>query len=151
LVNSNLVKAKILVVDADLDIRIYLCNLLASKGFEVIDAGSREEGLTQARRQRPDLIVLDALLPVEGGIQLYYLLRTDEHLKGVPVVMLSRLHPKTLSHYHVFRKDCGGPQIPGPDAYLNRPPEAEALLETVVRLCPGPDCPLPTGPAGQQR
>jgi hypothetical protein len=55
-----------------------------------------------------------------------------------------------LSHYHVFRKDRGGPQIPGPDAYLNRPPEAEVLLETVDRLCPGPDCPLPP-PAAEQR
>jgi CheY-like chemotaxis protein len=147
-VNPNPVKATILVVDADLDVRIYLCNLLTSSGFEVIDAASREAGLAKARQHKPDLIVLDALLPMEGGIQLYHLIRTDDGLKGVPVVMLSRLHPKTLSHYHVFRKDCGGPQIPGPDAYLNRPPEAEALLETVVRLCPGPDCPLPTSSAG---
>jgi CheY-like chemotaxis protein len=149
--NSNPAKAKILVVDADLDVRIYLCNLLTARGFEVIDAGSREEGLAKARRRRPDLIVLDALLPVEGGIQLYHLFRTDKRLKQVPVVMLSRLHPKTLSHYHVFRKDRGGPLIPGPDAYLNRPPEAEVLLETVARLCPGPDCPLPPPQAGQQR
>jgi CheY-like chemotaxis protein len=150
-VNPNATKATILVVDADLDIRIYLCNLLASNGFDVIDAGSREEGLAKARQRRPDLIVLDALLPVEGGIQLYHLFRTDKHLEGVPVVMLSRLRPKTLSHYHLFRKECGGPQIPAPDAYLNRPPEAEALLETVARLCPGPDCPLPDRSANQQR
>ena len=39
--NPNATKATILVVDADLDIRIYLCNLLASSGFDVIDAGSR--------------------------------------------------------------------------------------------------------------
>ena len=149
--NPNATKATILVVDADLDIRIYLCNLLTSSGFDVIDAGSREEGLAKARQQQPDLIVLDALLPVEGGIQLYHRFRTDKHLKGVPVVMLSRLHPKTLSHYYVFRKECGGPQIPEPDAYLNRPPEAEALLETVDRLCPGPDCPLPDRSSNQQR
>jgi CheY-like chemotaxis protein len=136
-------KAKILVVDADLDVRIYLCNLLSARGFTVIDAGSREDGLLKARQWQPDLIILEALLPMEGGIQLYHLLRTDKDLCQVPVVMLSRLHPNTLSHYHVFRKDRGGPQVPGPDAYLNRPPEAEALLETVARLCPGVDCPLP--------
>jgi two-component system, OmpR family, phosphate regulon response regulator PhoB len=149
-VDPSSAKAKILVVDADLDVRIYLCNLLSACGFEVLDAGSREEGLHKARSFKPDLIVLDALLPKEGELQLYHLLRTDKALGKVPVVMLSRLNPNTLSHYHVFRKDRGGPQIPGPDAYLNRPPEAEVLLETVNRLCPGPDCPLPP-PAAEQR
>lgn len=148
--DPNHVKPKILVVDADLDIRIYLCNLLTARGFEVIDAGSREEGLAKARSGRPDLIVLEALLPVEGGLQLYPLLKTDRRLCRVPVVMLSRLRPNTLSHYHIFRKNRGGRQIPAPDAYLNRPPEAEALLETVARLCPGGDCPPPP-PANQQR
>ena len=136
-------KARILVVDADLDVRIYLCNLLSARGFTVIDSGSRADGLAKARRWRPHLIILEALLPLKGGIPLYHLLRTDEDLNRVPVVMLSRLHPNTLSHYHVFRKDRGGPQVPGPDAFLNRPPEAEALLATVARLCPGVDCPLP--------
>lgn len=149
--HPNPEKPKILVVDADLDIRIYLCNLLIARGFEVVDAGSREDGLAKARSLRPDLIVLEALLPMEGGIQLYHFFRTDKRLKQVPVVMLSRLHPKTLSHYHAFRKDRGGRQIPGPDAFLNRPPEAEALLETVARLCPGADCPPPPTPANQQR
>ncbi|MDJ0784429.1 MAG: response regulator [Desulfosarcinaceae bacterium] len=139
-------KSRILVVDADLDMRIYLCNLLNAGGFDVIEAGSREEGLAQARRWHPDLIVLDALLPVGRGLQLFHHLRTDRHLYQVPVVVLSRLDPKTLNHYHVFRKDCGDPHIPGPDAYLNRPPEAETLLETVGRLCPGLDTPVSKGP-----
>jgi len=72
-----------------LDMRIFLCNLLGTCGYAPIDAGDRKEGLQKAREEKPDLIILDVMMPKEGGIQMYRDLKQDRDLKQVPVIMLS--------------------------------------------------------------
>ena len=84
-------RLKILIIDDELDMRIFLCNLLGPCGYAPIDAGDRKEGLQKARKEKPDLIILDVMMPKEGGIQLYRDLKQDRDLKQVPVIMLSTI------------------------------------------------------------
>jgi CheY-like chemotaxis protein len=124
-------RIKVLVVEDELDVRLFLCNLLDSCGYFSIDADSHLQGLERARTEKPDLIILDAMLPHDSGMQLYRCLKRDEALKEIPVVVLSTLERKTFCHYQ--KCQCGA-TIPEPEGYLGKPPEAEDLLKVVKTL-----------------
>lgn len=63
--------------------------VLAKQGHTLITATNGEEALAEARRQRPDLIVLDIMMPRMDGYQVAEAIRADDDLKGTPIIMLS--------------------------------------------------------------
>jgi DNA-binding response OmpR family regulator len=81
--------AKILVVDDEADLVSVLRFGLQVEGFTVIDAGDGEAGLRRAREERPDLIVLDLMLPKLDGYEVCRALKFDERYRGIPIIILS--------------------------------------------------------------
>ena len=133
-------KKKILVVDDELDMRIFLCNLLGNCGYEPIDAGDRSDGLQKAKEEKPALIILDVMMPKEEGIQMYRDLKHDEDLKGVPVIMVSTIDQKTFAFYHKLQTSPMNRNIPKPGAYLKKPLKTEELISLVRRLTQTDTC-----------
>ena len=127
-------KNRILIVEDEPDTRIFLTTLLESGGFDPISTGGSATGLRAALTVRPDLIILDIMLANERGIQIYRHLKSDQQLKGVPVIILSAIDPKTFFHYQRFQNIFPKLGISKPDAYLEKPPEADELLRLVRRL-----------------
>jgi|SRR3989344_5992394 len=85
-------KNKILIVEDEADLRNAYSEALSSKECEVITAANGQEGLEAARKNAPDLILLDILMPVMDGLAMLQKLRQgDEHLKKVPVILLTNL------------------------------------------------------------
>jgi DNA-binding response OmpR family regulator len=82
-------KKKILVVDDEEDILHFLELVLREKGYEVATAGSGHEALTRAQMAKPDLILLDIMMPQMDGWEVLKLLRVDEETSDIPVAMLS--------------------------------------------------------------
>jgi DNA-binding response OmpR family regulator len=64
---------------------------LAKEGFEVRMAGNGEEALSLARKEKPDIILLDLIMPVKDGFQALAELKADPNLKDVKVIVLSNL------------------------------------------------------------
>jgi PAS domain S-box-containing protein len=81
-------RPRVLLADDNADMREYLCRLLATR-YEVTMAADGEEALTAARRQRPDLILTDVMMPRLDGFGLLAAVRNDPTLRGVPVIVLS--------------------------------------------------------------
>jgi CheY-like chemotaxis protein len=121
-------KKSILVVEDELDVQLFVSNLLVSNGYESLRAKDSAEGLEIARRIRPDLIIMDPMLPDNGGIGLFQLLKQDRNLKKVPVVFMSKLNRKMFCHY---QRCMGVKEILEPAAFLGRPPEVEDLLGVI--------------------
>ncbi len=124
-------KKRILVVEDELDVQLFVSNLLVSNGYESLQAMDSAEGLSIARRIRPDLIIMDPMLPDDGGIELFRLLKGDKDLKNVPVVIMSQLNRKTFCHY---QRCQGVKEILEPAAFLGRPPEVEELLGVIQQF-----------------
>jgi DNA-binding response OmpR family regulator len=82
-------KKKILVVDDEEDILHFLELVLREKGYEVATASSGHEALTRAQIARPDLILLDIMMPQMDGWEVLKLLRVDDVTSDIPVAMLS--------------------------------------------------------------
>jgi twitching motility two-component system response regulator PilH len=136
--SAHLERKKILVVDDEADMRIFLCNLLGNCGFQPIGASDRIEGLKKAKEQKPALIILDAMMPKESGILMYRQLREDKRLKQVPVIMVSSIDKKTFSRYQKFQSISQKAGVPEPGAYLEMPLETEELVRLVREMTSTP-------------
>ncbi len=80
---------KILIVDDEEDILNFLELVLREKGYEVVTAGSGHDALTRAQLEKPDLVLLDIMMPQMDGWEVLKLLRIDEETAAIPVAMLS--------------------------------------------------------------
>jgi DNA-binding response OmpR family regulator len=80
---------RILVVDDEEDILHFLELVLGDKGYEVTTAANGHEALARAQADRPDLILLDIMMPQMDGWEVLKLLRVDEETATLPVAMLS--------------------------------------------------------------
>jgi CheY-like chemotaxis protein len=81
----------ILVVDDSVHLQIAFKKILTSSGYRVELAGDGEEGLRLARSARPDVIILDMLLPKLGGVEVLRALKADRATATIPVIALSGL------------------------------------------------------------
>jgi DNA-binding response OmpR family regulator len=133
-------RKKILIVDDELDIRIFLCNLLGNCGYKTIDAGDRNVGMQMAIKEKPALIILDVTMPKESGIQMYRELKEHEALSNIPVIMVSTIDKKIFSFYQKFQGSPHHKGLPDPGAYLEKPLEAEELIELVRSLTKPQEC-----------
>ena len=82
-------KAKILLVDDDIDFVESTKIILESKPYEVIVAYEGDEGLRKAREENPDLVLLDIIMPVKDGFTAAQQFRKDPQLSRIPVIMLT--------------------------------------------------------------
>jgi DNA-binding response OmpR family regulator len=82
-------KKKILVVDDEEDILHFLELVLREKGYDVVTAANGHEALTTAQIERPDLVLLDIMMPQMDGWEVLKLLRIDDDTASIPVAMLS--------------------------------------------------------------
>ena len=128
---------KVLIVDDEMDMRIFLSTLLETSGYKVIIAVNGEEGMEKARKHKPAAIILDVLMPKSGGIQMYRQIRTDESLKTTPVIMISAIAKKTFFHSMNMLNSYRGETVPQPEAYIEKPPESDELLEILARILHG--------------
>lgn len=88
---------KVLVIDDEVDVRTYLTTLLKKNGFETVVASNGREGLEIARRERPDLITLDLLMPNQSGTDFYRNLIKDKDLCDTPIIVVSGVPGRHLA------------------------------------------------------
>ena len=127
-------KKTVLIVEDELDMRIFISTLLETSGYQPVMTRDGNEGLLKAKDVHPDLIILDVMMPGEGGVQMYRQLKSDKTLCKIPVIMLSAVTQKTFAHYlNMINARLKDP-LPDPEAYIEKPPEAEALLKMAISL-----------------
>jgi CheY-like chemotaxis protein len=80
---------KVLVVDDDKNTVKFLSVALQENGYEAIGAHDGEEGLQRLQEAKPDLVVLDVMMPKRSGFTLFKRLKKDDDTKSIPVIMLT--------------------------------------------------------------
>ena len=115
----------LLVVDDEVGITEALNDLLSEEGFHVLVAGNGKEALARMAEKRPDLLLLDYMMPVMDGRELLNALQGDAGSRNIPVLMMSAMPRSSLP------RDCQ------PLAFLRKPFPIDRLLVEVRRLLGG--------------
>ncbi len=116
---------RILVVDDEPDIRWLTRRILEKVGYEVLEAGSGEEGLRILSSTSVDLVLLDVAMPGMNGWTVCRKIKEDANLRHIPVVLFTVLGR--------FRDELRGREC-GADAYIRKPFNKEELLQTVEKV-----------------
>ena len=125
---------KVLVVCDELETRLFLSNFLRGEGYRVLDAEDDTDGVQLAQAERPALIIIDMMMPREGGIQMYRFLKGHKQLRETPVIMLSALDQAHCFRYWRIQGDASAHGLLRPNAYLEKPLESDELLSLVQTL-----------------
>lgn len=129
---------KILVVDDESDMQIYLSTVVETMGFKPIVAGDGTEALDKARANQPALVILDVMMPgIEDGLKTYQQFREDDALGRIPIIMVSAIARKTFFHSIRLLKPLSGRQLPEPEAYMEKPPDAAELTRIIQAILQG--------------
>ena len=119
--------AKILLIDDDVDFVEATKTVLESKPYEVIVAYEGNEGLQKAKKENPDLIILDIIMPVKDGFTTAEQLKKDPGLSKIPVLMLTSFAEKSSESSIAV---SGGLMLETED-YIDKPISPEELLSRV--------------------
>lgn len=125
---------KVLCVDDDPDIRLFVVTVLEENGYTALTAPNGEEGIKIIREEKPDLVILDVLMPRQSGIKMYRELKTDDSLKNIPVIMLSGIARRTFLRSQEALTEFGNENVPEPEAYLEKPVEPEELADMIKKV-----------------
>jgi two-component system cell cycle response regulator DivK len=121
---------RILVVEDQEDNRRIIRDLLASAGYELIEAGDGEAGVRLAGTERPDLILMDIQLPVLDGHEATRRIKSDPELRAIPVIVVTSY---ALSGDDVKAMEAGS------DAYIAKPFSPRQLLAKIREFLPETD------------
>ncbi|MFB3886022.1 MAG: response regulator [Thermodesulfobacteriota bacterium] len=113
---------KILVVDDEIDLVETIRFPLEMEGYNVLTSHNGEDALNQARKENPDLILLDLMLPKLDGYKVCRLLKFDERYKHIPILMLTA---KTQEKDKLLGKETGA------DEYITKPFDIDVLMKKV--------------------
>ena len=119
-------KKKILIVDDEPSVRRVLSKTL-SKNYIVLEAEDGEEAVNMARNEKPDLVLMDLMMPKMDGYTSCHVIKTDPVTKVIPVVML------TAVGYELNVKLA---QKIGVDGYITKPFRSQDLLDSVNSFLP---------------
>jgi len=124
---------KVLIVDDELNIVTALEFLLKRSGYEVRQAGNGAEALQQVDDWRPDLVLLDVMMPAKSGYEVCQQLRERPELATMKIVMLSAKGSEAEVNKGLSL---------GADLYITKPFSTQELVATIDRLCArGPAAP----------
>jgi twitching motility two-component system response regulator PilH len=116
---------KILVVDDSPTERHFMAELLTKNGFQVVTAESGEEGVVKAKAEKPDLIIMDVVMPGLNGYQATRTITRDDDTKNIPVLMCTSKGQETDKIWGLRQ---------GAQDYLVKPVNPEELLAKIAAI-----------------
>jgi CheY-like chemotaxis protein len=122
---------KILIVDDEMEQIEFASTILEETGHTLITAMDGREGMNKAKAEKPDLILMDIMMPEQGGIGMYQNLKHDDETKDIPVIIVTGITRGGGFDDTLVRQDQ---EIPGPDGYIEKPMNPEAVLKMVNDL-----------------
>ena len=119
---------KLLVVDDEPDAALILAKTLLARGYRVTTAESGLQAINLAKAEKPDLILLDILMPDMDGTQVAAALQEDETTKNIPVIFLTCLITKKTQEIGLRYHDAGQ------YVFMSKPYDLDNLLMEIDRL-----------------
>ncbi len=120
---SDILKKRILCIEDDEDMVDLIRLILTRRGFEVLGASRGASGLEIIRKEKPDLVLLDLMMPEMDGWEVYQQIKSDEATQNTPVIVVTA---KAQSIDRVL-----GLHIAKVDDYISKPFSPQELLDSI--------------------
>lgn len=111
----------VLVVDDERDLLSAVCGVLEDEGYDVIECSDARQALEQLATRKPDVALIDVMMPVMSGHELVAIMHRDPRLDGLPIVMMSAVEAPDLDRDVI-------------SAFLKKPFKLARLLDTIKSL-----------------
>lgn len=118
----------VLIADDDLEILAIVRNVVRTKGFTVIEATDGDEAMQRVVESRPDLVILDVMMPGQSGWEVCRSIRESDALKATKVIMLTGIGEQMNSMTS---------PLYGADAHLDKPFDIDELSKTIEQVLSG--------------
>jgi len=136
---------KILIVDDEPDIITFISAVLEENGYSSISAKDGIEGLVLLRQERPDLVLLDLMMPKKSGIAMFQELRKDPDMSNTPVVVQTGISGVTGVDFRDFMykqiedevaviEGAGLEKYNFPDGYIEKPIDPDELIKVIKKV-----------------
>ena len=134
---------KILIVDDEPDVITFLSAVLQENGYTSMGAKDGAEGMEVLRKEKPDLVLLDLMMPKKSGIAMFQELRKDPDMSHVSVVVVTGvselmgidfkdfMYKQELRDEKKFAEATGLTESTVPDGYIEKPIDPEVLIKVV--------------------
>ena len=119
-------KKKILIIDDQEDLLELTQRILQSRGYDVVTMTDGEDALNIIKKETPDLVLMDMLMPGKDGAQICQELKSDSSTRNIPVIL--------ATGQFLDEQEFSQEGITGADDYLRKPFEIEELLAKVENL-----------------
>jgi len=145
-------KTVLIIEDDEASVK-YLQTLIAESGYKAISAGDGAEGIKKAMEDKPDLVVLDVMMPKKSGFGVFQSMKKEESLKKIPVIMLTSIKSvieegrekgghttfEEMKDFYLDKLDklVGKHRETGdskPEVFMDKPIDPEDFLKAVTRL-----------------
>jgi CheY-like chemotaxis protein len=134
---------RILIVDDEPDAISYISSVLEDNGYEYLSAENGEEGLELARKEKPDMILLDLIMPEKSGMLMFQELKKDPELGKIPIIVVSGasealgvdlrnfMIKQPLRGRQKVVETSGETQFTEPNAYVEKPVDPSELIKVI--------------------
>jgi CheY-like chemotaxis protein len=136
---------RVLIIDDEPDIVTFLSAVLEENGYASLSAKDGVEGLETLRREKPDLVLLDLMMPKKSGITMFQELRKDPELSHIPVVVVTGvsevtgvdfrnfMYKQPLKDEKTFVETTGLTKYTIPDGYVEKPIDPDELMKAIKK------------------
>jgi twitching motility two-component system response regulator PilH len=124
----DVVPKTILVVDDTKSIREIVAFMLRGRGYEVLEAADGQEARDKIRANRPDMVLLDAMLPKITGFDLCAEMKADENFKSMPILMLTAITKDSGKSDEYWREKSQA------DDFMSKPFKATELVARIEKI-----------------
>ena len=121
---------RVLAVDDNADCLMFVKAVLQPEGYAVVTATNGQEGLDKLAAEKPDLVILDVMMPVLNGYEACEEIKSDESTENIPVILLTGVAKEVSTSTYSHR----GGMATQADDYIAKPIDPDTLLSAVRRL-----------------
>jgi len=127
-------KKKIMIVDDETDIQEYLMAALEDSGYSTCTVNDINDILGSINREKPDLIILDIMMPDRSGISIYREIQQTPEFKTIPIILMSGLSSKNEFIEKLFHDKKNPDEIAVPAIFIEKPIQLEKLEKQISNL-----------------
>ena len=125
---------KIMIIDDESDIRLYLISVLEDNGYLACSHNDDVPVVESIRKEKPNLIILDIMMPGRSGISIYKELKTQPDLKNIPVAFISGIPSTASFNPEGFRALAHDDSLPMPASFIDKPIKIGPFLKLVANI-----------------